>query len=1005
MIVINTVSNERFSLNGIEYLKNFLSFVYGDKVGIYNAYDKTDERISLDIFSNFTVNGVVYGSAALLQAALLNVIYTRDTLGSVVNGLKGSITPTDTPAGTGTAYWFATQNGTYTNFGGVVVNTNSFAVISRNDVGAFSISQTAFDITSKVNVSDVINTLGSSETAKPLSAAQGKVLDDKNERQSIINESVINNSIDVSEQKLVYRNVIEPIINYTHQDAGVWSKFGFWSYMTAKSDYYADKIGVHLYSLATLTGNLRVKIFVNNVLYSDLTVLNANLVNTTIQNQIQYIELGKRIAFKNGDVVAIGWEMSNTQQIQLVHNSLAVDSTKNFGLNQNIDNAADGSIISATTPPAVPSSGDWYLPVHFFAKSVKDTIDQDLKNKLLEKSGGQVPIYDFRINSTTKDVWADGIGLETNSKSIWLIGYEQKIINAVYPVIVRGLTNDNVGGAIAGTFFTDSVIVTVALNDKWIIEKEITLAELIAGGANSSRKYSTTGSSMRFKVEIPTIEIKVGDVLFVNWKTKNSADKMSFAFTNTLEKEWATAYSTGNNVAFSLESLPPIPVVDNGWQMVVDCAYLDYVAKKIQDGGVNKETITNVAPSKIYTVCNDIATGTDGFESRNYSSCLYVDHFLKLTDKKEINFASTNTDKLPLFAPIATDGSSYNGGVNVKTTTVTDILIGKTINDIDVSISHISTKASLSAAQFPKILVIGDSVTDAFLAYTPLETITNNPRAYWAFVKKFFQLDRVDNGNTGHKALMIGKQSQNTFNVNGVSTKAFAEGRGGWAATNYLGDSSFAGFTNYFYDVAKPTANKFSLAKYLANYKTLADDGETRLVLGSTAGTLVSDVNAHDVCTPTHVVIQLGFNDVEANAIANIQLMIDSIKAEFPTMIIIVSSIDAAGTYFPEKYPMFNGSSINMIGDDLHSKMYNLNAGFKAMENVGSKIFYCPNYFIQPTAWGVPFRNVDFPENTINGQFIFKTEHGAGANYHPNNYAHAAWGYQLYSLIKYTLTL
>lgn len=176
MIVINTVSNERFSLNGIEYFKNFLSFVYGDNVGIYNAYDKTDQRVNLDLYSNFTVDGVVYESAALLQSALLGVIYTRDTLGAVNTVLKGSVKPTDTPTGTGVAFWVATQAGTYTNFGGVIVSANSFAVISRDAAGAFSISQTTFDITSKVNVSDVINTLVSTETAKPLSAAQGKAL-------------------------------------------------------------------------------------------------------------------------------------------------------------------------------------------------------------------------------------------------------------------------------------------------------------------------------------------------------------------------------------------------------------------------------------------------------------------------------------------------------------------------------------------------------------------------------------------------------------------------------------------------------------------------------------------------------------------------------------------------------------------------------------------------------------------------------------------------------------
>lgn len=93
--------------------------------------------------------------------------------------LLGSIVPTDTPTGTGEAFWFATETGTYTNFGGVVVNTNSFAVISRDGAGAFSLSQTTLDISSKVNVADIIDNLNSTETEKPLSAAQGKLLDEK----------------------------------------------------------------------------------------------------------------------------------------------------------------------------------------------------------------------------------------------------------------------------------------------------------------------------------------------------------------------------------------------------------------------------------------------------------------------------------------------------------------------------------------------------------------------------------------------------------------------------------------------------------------------------------------------------------------------------------------------------------------------------------------------------------------------------------------------------------
>jgi hypothetical protein len=91
----------------------------------------------------------------------------------------GLVEPGDTPTGTGLNYWDCVTAGTYTNFGGVVLAANSRGVIFRNSSGVFSISAVSYDITSKVNVSDVVNTLVSTETTKPLSAAQGKALNDK----------------------------------------------------------------------------------------------------------------------------------------------------------------------------------------------------------------------------------------------------------------------------------------------------------------------------------------------------------------------------------------------------------------------------------------------------------------------------------------------------------------------------------------------------------------------------------------------------------------------------------------------------------------------------------------------------------------------------------------------------------------------------------------------------------------------------------------------------------
>jgi hypothetical protein len=85
----------------------------------------------------------------------------ENTFVAAVTGASGiSIVPTSpAPSGTGIASFTATQAGTYTNYGGVVVNANSFAIISRSAAGVFSISQTALDLTSYAKSVDVNNNL------------------------------------------------------------------------------------------------------------------------------------------------------------------------------------------------------------------------------------------------------------------------------------------------------------------------------------------------------------------------------------------------------------------------------------------------------------------------------------------------------------------------------------------------------------------------------------------------------------------------------------------------------------------------------------------------------------------------------------------------------------------------------------------------------------------------------------------------------------------------------
>lgn len=83
MHTISTVNTKRFSLNGIEYLKNYVSNISGNLLEIFNCYDRCDVLLSLTHYNQFIVNGVTYNTAGQLQAALADVLYVRTTLGEV----------------------------------------------------------------------------------------------------------------------------------------------------------------------------------------------------------------------------------------------------------------------------------------------------------------------------------------------------------------------------------------------------------------------------------------------------------------------------------------------------------------------------------------------------------------------------------------------------------------------------------------------------------------------------------------------------------------------------------------------------------------------------------------------------------------------------------------------------------------------------------------------------------------------------------------------------------
>lgn len=407
--------------------------------------------------------------------------------------------------------------------------------------------------------------------------------------------------------------------------------------------------------------------------------------------------------------------------------------------------------------------------------------------------------------------------------------------------------------------------------------------------------------------------------------------------------------------------------------------------------------------SPIYSVYNDVNP------SRSYATALWIDHLINDSKcfNKDIGFTE-NRNKMLYFGAL-----QFSENEKTKEVKTTLPIYSSNFTVPSTQITHRCSKLTSSNSKFPKILVIGDSVTDGYLA-SHQKYDSNLPNQYWSWVKYFFALDAKEDANDASKnnckmlgiTSINGKKygSSNSFVLNGTTYKNYAVGKGGWSAEDlnlktFESDSSLNPFFN-------AETSKFSLKTAIDKFKTLADDGVTRLEVGSTAGTEVTDVNAFDFCTPTHVVINLNHNSLLSEYQNTIPDIVKTIKTEYPDMIVILMSIDETGTYFPYLYPEYNENDITWENNsNLHNKNLSIYRYIKeSLEDEANNIYVCSGHLVQHPVKSYPSVDNILPE-TIGGEIEYYGNHsdGSAPNYHPNNIAHKSWGYQLYSLIKYTL--
>lgn len=215
---------------------------------------------------------------------------------------------------------------------------------------------------------------------------------------------------------------------------------------------------------------------------------------------------------------------------------------------------------------------------------------------------------------------------------------------------------------------------------------------------------------------------------------------------------------------------------------------------------------------------------------------------------------------------------------------------------------------------------------------------------------------------------------------------------------------------NPFFDLATVKAGHdygFNLGVYLARYRTLADDGKTRLIVGQTAGSKVTDATRFDVCRPTHVAIFLGENDrwhfagAAPEKVTDDMLAIGRLCREFdPSIRVAFVSHPSLGVWHPERYEdrvvRKKSAPLNVYKFACMS-LLKAKLGDRAAQGKAG-LYFLPTFFtLDPTssehakfAEGID----SWPRLTIGGD----------DSVHPGLDGHRSIGFQVYAWILSTLT-
>ena len=403
-----------------------------------------------------------------------------------------------------------------------------------------------------------------------------------------------------------------------------------------------------------------------------------------------------------------------------------------------------------------------------------------------------------------------------------------------------------------------------------------------------------------------------------------------------------------------------------------------------------------------------------GYSNNQSSAVLYLDNFFYGV-KKEFPFTFKNGDTKKIVPFISKGYNTYttagilDGTSSHMEETISDGIVGNSSSVQEFSFLHRCVKNSVTAGKAVNILFVGDSITFGQNAYF---FDRKELMSYSMILHDMFEIDRINNDNKGFSFRTIGQRKRvHVFNYKkkSKSLETYHEGYEGTHMTATLN-----------------SLNKYDLALYLSKYRTCDDDGnrlyfdKQKNTVGMPGdnnigyledgtksqfkiGSLVSNIMTHDVFKPTHVFLFMGTNGGYTQA--QLDGFINGVKEVDESIFIGVGLPHWGGTTFPSKYKNFIDCETWTLGE--HESQYKTQELLSSQNRAAYEsrgVYFLDTYFVTPGVLSAPCGVISEPFTKYDDGFgkIYRP-FGQGANLHVSSYAHAAYAYQVYSWIKWTI--